>query len=80
MNEHEIKIIDTHVLDNDQLRQALKEGYRLVQAIHYVNFYMNYKTVYMPNGNTEQVHEKQNEEPKIKYILERDGISRLLNG
>lgn len=80
MSQPEMKFINCAVNDDDQIKKALSDGYRLLHAIPYVDFYITYKNVYRPDGTYESKQIKENEQNKIKYILERDNISRLING
>lgn len=73
----DIKIIDSNVNDNTSLIDALVSGFRLVKAIPYINFSIKYN--YDLNSTYER-QDRTNEQPMIKYILERDGISRNIYG
>lgn len=78
--EHDIKIINCDVNDDNQLTEALRTGYSIKHALAYTeNFYQD-KMKYAPNGNTYYEKEFNYSQTMVKYILERDGIARNVYG
>lgn len=76
----EIKIIDVSIHDNEELKRVLMGGFRIMHAIPFESFWTQTETRYKPEGGTYQESIKRDVCMKIKYILERDNITRLLHG
>ena len=79
MEPTDVKIIDTFPSDNEQLKKALGEGFKIIHIVPYITTWSESKTKYAPNGNSYTESEVR-ENHMVKYILERDGISRNLYG
>lgn len=80
MSNIDIKIINSTIENDHDLLAALSEGFRIAHAINYTDKVYNDKLRYTSEGQTYYENVLTDEINCIKYILERDGITRLLHG
>lgn len=75
----EIESLNLPAYDTEIITQKLKDGFKLLHFISYVDWSSEYKTRFHPNGSSysEEVKELCS---MIKYILERDNISKQVFG